>query len=155
MVRMDSIRILLAIAAQENLVLKQCDVKSAFLYGEIEEEIYVRPPDEVDIEEGKVWKLKKSLYGLKQSPRNWNKRFNELVTTFGLTRSNADPCIYYGNGQRRRILLAVYVDDILVAGHQEEVVTELLNFMNDAFEIKIEEPTYFLGLELNVDRKSG
>lgn len=67
---MDSIRILLAIAAHEKLVLKQCDVKLAFLYGEIEEEIYVRLPDEVDIDDGKVWKLKKSLYGLRQSPRN-------------------------------------------------------------------------------------
>lgn len=154
-VRMDSIRILLAIAAHEKLVLKQCDVKSTFLYGEIEEEIYVRPPDEVDIDEGKVWKLRKSLYGLKQSPRNWNKKFNELVTTFGLTRSIADPCIYYGNGQKGRLLLAVYVDDILVAGHQVDVVIELLDFMKAAFEIKIEEPTCFLGLELNVDRKSG
>ena len=154
-VRMDSIRILLAIAAHEKLVIKQCDVKSAFLYGDIEEEIYVRPPDAVDIDDGKVWKLKKSLYGLKQSPRNWNKKFNKLVTTFGLIRSIADPCIYYGNGQKGRLLLAIYVDDILVAGQPENVVTELLDFMRAAFEIKIEEPTCFLGLELNVDRRSG
>ena len=90
-------RTILTISANENLTLHQLDVKTAFLYGELDEEIYLKQPDGFikPGQEHKVWRLKKALYGLKQAPKCWNKHLNGFLTKAGYSRSSADPCLYY------------------------------------------------------------
>ncbi len=96
-VKHDSLRCILAIAAAENLELMQMDVATAFLYGELEEEIYLEQLQGFIVEgkEDWVYLLLKCLYGLKQSSRVWNAKFDMFLQTFGLVASQADPCVYY------------------------------------------------------------
>ncbi|KMQ85207.1 gag-pol polyprotein [Lasius niger] len=152
-VRSESVRVLLGIVAYEDLCMVQCDVMMAFLYGDLEEDIYVRPPEGIVLENTQVWRLKKSLYGLKQSPRCWNTKFDYFLTKFGLKRTEADPCIYYSHGDKRgRILIALYVDDLLIAGSSNEMVNEVVEHLKKEFEIKVFEPNCFVGFELERDR---
>lgn len=152
-VRSESVRVLLGIVAYEDLCMVQCDVMTAFLYGDLEEDIYVQPPKGIVLENTQVWRLKKSLYGLKQSPRCWNTKFDYFLTKFGLKRSQAEPCIYYSHGDKRgRILIALYVDDLLIAGSSNEMVNEVVEHLKKEFEIKVFEPNCFVGFELERDR---
>ena len=96
-VKHSSIHILLALVAQYELDLGQLDVKTAFLHGDLDEEIYMSQPTGFMTagKEDMVCKLKKSLYGLKQSPRQWYKRFDSFIRGKRYTRSYYDPCVYY------------------------------------------------------------
>jgi len=151
-VRSASVRVFLGIVAYEDLAMVQCDVMTAFLYGDLEDEIYVRPPEGIELEDTKVWKLKKSLYGLKQSPRCWNTKFDYFLKNFELIRSLADPCIYYSHDKRGRILVALYVDDLLIAGSNNKVINEIVDHLKNEFEIKVFEPNCFVDFELERDR---
>ena len=96
-VKHSSIRVLLALVAQFDLELQQLDVKTAFLHGDLEETIYMDQPEGF-LAEGKedhVCQLKKSFYGLKQSPRQWYKRFDAFMTRHGFLRSAFDNCVYH------------------------------------------------------------
>ena len=92
-----SLRLILAIASKEDLDMLQLDIKTAFLYGELEEELYMEQPEGyVDKDqENYVCKLKKCIYGLKQAPRAWQTKFNDFLLKFGLTQSSADPCVLF------------------------------------------------------------
>ena len=122
-VKYNSIRVLLAITAYFDLNLNQLDVKTAFLHGNFEEEIYMEQPEGF-IQKGledRVCLLKKSLYGLKQSPRRWYLRLDQFMMAHGYTRSQYDNCVYCkllpsGNG----IYLLLYVDDMLIACKHRE-----------------------------------
>ena len=96
-VRQTSIRILLAIVAAYDLELEQLDVKTAFLHGDLEETIYMKQPEGFIVDGKLNWvcKLKKSLYGLKQSPRQWYKRFDSFMLSHGFNRSTKDACVYF------------------------------------------------------------
>ena len=96
-VKHSSIRILLALVAQFDMELVQMDVKTTFLHGDLEEEIYITQPDGFKVagKENWVCKLNKSLYGLKQSPRQWYKRFDQFMIGQNYTRSNFDHCVYF------------------------------------------------------------
>ncbi|KAJ8703697.1 hypothetical protein PYW08_016864 [Mythimna loreyi] len=95
--RYESIRILLSISAEYNWNLRQLDVKTAFLYGELEEDIYMIIPDGVKAPANKICKLNKSLYGLKQASRCWNQKFTNFLLKFGFVQSQADNCVFVGN----------------------------------------------------------
>ena len=101
-----------------DLHLEQLDVKTAFLYGELEEEIYMLQPEgfaEID-KENLVCRLNKSLYGLKQALRYWYKRFDSFIISLGYTRLSSDHCTYYKRFKENDvfIILLLYVDDMLV-----------------------------------------
>ena len=85
----------------------QFDVSTAFLYGELEEEIYMHQPEGYDDGSGRVCKLKRSLYGLKQAPRCWNKRFASFLLKLGFTRSTADPCLFIRFNGKRKLIVAL------------------------------------------------
>jgi len=89
----DTIRTLLAVAASEGMKIKQFDVKTTFLYGELEE-VYLEQPEGFDDGSGRVCRLKRILYGLKQAPRCWNKRFIGFMEKAGLKNSTSDPCLF-------------------------------------------------------------
>ncbi|KAG8495920.1 hypothetical protein CXB51_007502 [Gossypium anomalum] len=117
-VKHSSIQILLALVAQYDLELVQLDVKTAFLHGDLEEQIYITQPDGFKVagKENWVCKLTKSLYGLKQSPRHWYKRFDQFMKGQRYTRSKFDHCVYFQKLQEGTfIYLLLYVVDMLIA----------------------------------------
>ena len=117
-VRPESVRSVVALACQEGLKVHQMDITTAFLNGDLKEEVYVRQPEGfvADGQKHLVYRLKKSLYGLKQAPRCWNQVLDSYLKNMGFKQSTSDPCIYTSNTTDGLFILAVYVDDILVAG---------------------------------------
>jgi len=116
---MTLIRTILGLVAAEDFHLEQLDVKTTFLHGDFEEEMYMQQPQgyEVKGKEKLVCRLKKSLYGLKQAPRQWYLKFDRFMSEQGYTRCHSDHCVYLKrkNGGSYIILL-LHVDDMLVAG---------------------------------------
>jgi hypothetical protein len=136
--RLTTIRVLLSLAASHGLLVHQMDVKTAFLNGELEEEIYMEQPDGfvVDGQEGKVCKLLKSLYGLKQAPKQWHEKFERTLTAEGFIVNEADKCVYYRHGGGEGVILCLYVDDILIFGTNLNVIKEVKVFLSRCFEMK-------------------
>jgi hypothetical protein len=124
--RYDSIRVLLSIAAKEDLEIQQFDVKTAFLYGELSEEIYMEVPEGIKGESSKVCKLNKSLYGLKQSSRCWNKKFCSFLTTYGFKPCHSDNCVFVGYFDNIKVLLIIYVDDGLLMSKSKDILSVIL-----------------------------
>ena len=122
-VRQESLRLLITLSVQYGLKLHQVDVATAFLNGTLEEEILMKQPEgfEVKGKEHLVCKLKSSIYGLKQSPRCWNAALDNQLKEMGFTQSENDPCIYHKNIGGEMFYIAVYVDDIILAGKQKEL----------------------------------
>ena len=115
-----TLRALLAVAAVEDLELHQLDIKTAFLNGVLEEEVYIEQP--AGHEEGGRnigCLLHRALYGLKQAPRAWHTRLNEELTEMGFKPSAADPGLYYKDVESGRMYLLVYVNDILIAARSK------------------------------------
>lgn len=151
-VRNSTIRTLLSVAASEKLYLMQFDVSTAFLYGDLDEEIYMEQPEGFSDDTGKVCRLKRSLYGLKQAPRCWNKRFASFLKKLGFRQSDADPCLFILEKNSKKIILALYVDDGIVVATDERELQELAATLKAEFKIVTKAATYFLGIE--IDRKS-
>lgn len=152
-VRYDSVRILFAIAAHENLEIGQFDVKTAFINGKLQEEIYMKKPEGLEIKDKDiVCKLRKSLYGLKQL-RCWNERFDAFLRQIGFKQSNADPCVYLRINKLGKVIIALYVDDGLILATDEKLINDILKQIKDAFEITIRNSEYFLGMEVKRNRK--
>ncbi|CAM8981809.1 unnamed protein product [Rhodiola kirilowii] len=155
-----SIRVMLSIVAKFDLELEQLDVKTAFLHGKLDEIIYMRQPNGfvVGNKEEKVCLLKKSLYGLKQSPRLWYKRFDEFMITQGYCRSSYDCCIYVSKDQSggTRVYLLLYVDDMLIANKSMKKIEKLKNQLSSEFEMKNLGPAQkILGMQIMRDMKKG
>jgi hypothetical protein len=111
-----SLRVVLAVATQLGLSLHQYDVESAFLNGKLDEELYMAQPEGFDDGSGRVCKLSKAIYGLKQASRVWNEEINKTLINSGYTRLAADPCVYVKRGADSQLaILTIWVDDILIA----------------------------------------
>jgi hypothetical protein len=150
--KMSSVRICIALAAIHHWPLHQLDVKNAFLNGVLEEEVYMeQPPGFVVKEEAsKVCRLRRSLYGLKQSPRAWFGRFSSVMGEFGMVRSASDYSVFFRHQQGKRIILVVYVDDIIITGDDEVGITKLKQFLQSQFQISdLGRLRYFLGIEVS------
>lgn len=146
--KFSSVRAILSIAAAEKLNIMQFDVKTAFLNGNIEEEIYVQQPKGYNDNSGRVCKLQKSLYGLKQSSRCWNKTFTKLLRDFDLRPSDADLCVFVNHRHNKKIILAIYIDDGLMAATDENDIVSLCDYLRRNFEVKVFPAKHFLGLEI-------
>ena len=137
-VRYSSVRTLLAYAIQNDMLIHQMNVVTAFLNGTLEEEIYMQQPAGY-VQPGKeemVCKLKKSLYGLKQSPRCWNKAFKEHMKSANFKQSTADLCIFTKTEESGEItIVAVYVDDLIVATKTTEM-NEIKRSLTSRFKMK-------------------
>lgn len=154
--RMSTIRTLLSVGTQNMYHFEQLDVKTAFLNGDLEENVYIYPPEGVKCGDGYVLKLKKSLYGLKQSSKCWNNKINESLMKLGFNRSEADYCLYIKNMENENILyLLLYVDDIILSGPDLTIINECKRELMEQFEIKDKgELRNFLGLEIKYDREN-
>jgi Reverse transcriptase (RNA-dependent DNA polymerase) len=138
-VKHTSIRVLLSLVVMKGLELKQLDVKTAFLYGDLDEQIYMKQPEGFEItgKEDHVCLLKKSLYGLKQSPRQWYKKFDSFMVNLNFSRSNYDSCVYLKRlDDGDYIYLLFYVDDILIAATNMGEIKKLKEQLSMAFEMK-------------------
>lgn len=158
-VRLTTIRIVLAMCATLDLHLEQLDVKTAFLHGDLEEEIYMLQPEGF-AEKGKenlVCRLIKSLYGLKQAPRCWYKRFDSFIMSLEYNRLSADHCTYYKRFEDDNdfIILLLYVDDMLIAGPNKDRIQELKAQLAREFEMKDLGPANkILGMQIHRDRNN-
>lgn len=146
-VNSSSIRLLFAYASVEKLCIGQFDVKTAFLYGELEETIYMEPPEGFKEANDKVWLLVKSLYGLKQAPRQWNKKFTEALTNMKLTVSMNDGCIFYRH--EPLLIIAIYVDDGIILARTQKEIDEVMQLLKSNFEMHTEPLTTFLGFQIS------
>ena len=126
-VRGETVRTILAVCANKGLILHQMDVTTAFLNGTLDEDVYMEQPEGFIMNPDLVCKLKRSLYGLKQSPRCWNVVLDEHLKNIGFAQHKEDPCLYTATGGET-VIVAVYVDDILIA-------TETKNKMNHVKEM--------------------
>ena len=134
---MTTIRIVVSLAAKFSWEIHQMDVKSAFLHGDLLEEIYMKqPPGFIKVgQENFVCKLKKSLYGLKQAPRAWYSKINEYFLNDGFKRSPYDPDLYVKNCNGDIIMVVLYVDDLIITGSSLSQVYDFKKQLKKAFDI--------------------
>lgn len=150
--RMDTVRMVLALAAQNSWSVFQLDVKSAFLHGELTENVYVEQPKgyEVKNEELKVYKLNKALYGLKQAPRAWFSRIESYFLKEGFEKSDSEQTLFTKvNKQGKHLIISLYVDDLIYTGDDEGMMCEFKNSMMNEFDMTdLGKMRYFLGIEV-------
>lgn len=130
--KMQTLRILLSVAVFRKYEIHQMDVKGAFLYGRIDEEIFLNPPSGTNIPKDCSLKLKKSLYGLKKSPKYWYERFTEVMEKEGFTRSENDYCLF----RKESLFVLLYVDDLLILGNNINEIESLKKFLCSNFRMK-------------------
>jgi len=148
-VKFNTFRTLLAFAIQNDLLLHQMDVVTAFLNGIIDQETYMEQPDGYAVrgQESKVYKLKRSLHGQKQSPCCWNQVFDTILLSIDVTQSEADPCVYIKCNPF--VIIAVYVDDLLVLTETQHVMDEIKVIRCERFKMKdIGQLHYCLGISI-------
>jgi hypothetical protein len=138
--------------------LEQLVVKTVFLHRELEENIYMNQPEGFVIprKENLVCRLKKSLYGWKQSPRQWYKRFDSFMLSHGFKRFDYDSCVYLKIVNGSTIYLLLYVDDMLIAAKEKLEIAKLNAQLSKEFEMKdLGATKKILGMQITRDRKSG
>ena len=125
--KLTSIRFILSIVAAFDLEVEQMDVKTTFLHGDLEEESYMKQAEGFVVKGKKelVYKLKKSLYGLKQSPRMWYQKFDTYILGLVFVRSRDDRCVYSKQVGNQFIYVVLYVDDMLLVGNNMDVIKEV------------------------------
>ncbi|KXJ67790.1 hypothetical protein RP20_CCG012118 [Aedes albopictus] len=154
-VQQTTFRTLMAVAAKKNMTVKQYDVKTAFLNGDLEEEIYMRQPCGFVQRgsEGKVCRLHRSLYGLKQAARAWNQKLHEELVRQRFQRCDSDPCLYRKQVKGRWCYVLVYVDDLVVVSEDPTMIEALARKLKKSFEIsELGDIRYYLGMEVEKDQ---
>lgn len=145
-VKFPSMRTILAIAASKNMLMKQFDIKTAFLNSELDETIYMKQPIGYSDGSDKVCKLNKSLYGLKQASRAWNKKFTKFIEQFNFKVSSADPCVFVHS--KSESYLTLYVDDGLIVSKNAELIKSVIDYLQQHFEVNAFEAESYLGLQI-------
>jgi hypothetical protein len=150
----DSFRIIMMLVAHYDLELHQMDVKSAFLNGNLQENVYMAQPEGFAVE-GKEYmrcKLKKSIYGLKQVSRQWYIKFDEVIRSFGFSENKVDNCIFIRFKGKDFTIIVLYVDDILLASNDKNMLYKTKSFLSSNFDMKdLGDASYVLGIEIHRD----
>ncbi|GKE66836.1 zinc finger, CCHC-type containing protein [Tanacetum coccineum] len=150
--RISTIRLLIAMASIHNLVIHQMDVKTAFLNGDLDEEVYMNQPHGFIMpgNENKVCKLIKSLYGLKQAPKQWHQKFDKMVLSNGYLLNQADKCVYRKFDESGKgVIICLYVDDMLIFGTDQVQVDLTKDFLSSRFSMKdMGEADVILGIRI-------
>ena len=151
--RIETIRLVMAIAASKGWEIHYLEVKTAFLHGDLKEEVYVAPQPEgfkVKGEKDKVYTLRKALYGLRQAPRAWNVKLNKILRNLGFIRCAKEASLYRKEDERGLLIVCVYVDDLLVTGASFKSIVEFKKKMATKFEMSdLGLLTYYLGIEVH------
>jgi hypothetical protein len=133
------------------------DVKTTFLHGDLEEEIYMKFPEGFVVNGKKelACKMKKSMYGLKKSPRMWCKNFNTYMLGIGFTRRKEDHCVYFKLIGDHLIYLVLYVYDMLLIGNNKEIIQDVKTQLSSKFNLKdLGASNFILGMEIKRDREN-
>ena len=147
----------MALVAHFDLEFHQMDVKTAFLNGDIDETIYMVQPENFVSGDTKkmVCKLKKSIYGLKQASHQWYYKFHQVIILSGFKMNMVDDCIYHKFSGSKHIYLVLYVDDILLATNDIDMLHETKRFLSKKFEIKDLGDASFMFIQIHRDRSQG
>ncbi|CAL8152273.1 unnamed protein product [Prunus armeniaca] len=148
--KLNTVRVLLSLAANLDWPLHQFDVKSAFLHGELTEEVYMDiPPGYNTTQTGTVCRLRKALYGLKQSPRAWFGRFTMAMKNNGFKQCNSDHTLFLKHRKGKVTALIICVDDMIITGNDKQEISQLQDYLATEFEMKdLGGLKYFLGIEV-------
>lgn len=146
-VNMSTVRLLFAHAAVKQLEMVFFDIKTAFLYGVLDETVYMEQPDGFCKDRSKVWLLKRSLYGLKQAPRQWNIKFTEALAKLGLKVLKHDRCIFYSTNPL--VIIAIYVDDGIILARSKDQIAKVLEHLKSEFEVNSVDGNTYLGFQIN------
>lgn len=152
---METVRLLLALATKNSWEVHHLDVKSAFLNGEIQEEVYVTQPEgfEKKGRELLVYRLIKALYGLRQAPRAWYSKLSKCLKDIGFVRCPYEHAIYTKEIGEDRLIIGVYVDDLLVTGTKVSIIEEFKDQMSNRFEMSnLGKLSYYLGIEVEQEK---
>jgi hypothetical protein len=156
--KFNSIRILLALAAKNDWEVHQLDVKSAYLNGDLKEEIYMDQPEGFvkNGDEEKVCRLHRSLYGLKQAGRSWYEKIDTFFEELGLERTHADNCVYQRRQNNKTLIITIYVDDLLIFASDIEEIDDLKKKLGERFKMSdLGEAHYCLGIQITRNRQQG
>ena len=150
-----SIRLILCIATSLQLSIRAADFSTAFLNAKLEKPIYLNPPPGTDCGKDQVWKLKRALYGLPNSPMLWNSTLVCYLIKIGFIQSKQDPCVFFKITSIEYTLLCVVVDDLLICSNKDEFSSKLIQILSKRFKIKdLGQPEYVIGIHLKYDRKN-
>jgi hypothetical protein len=152
-----TLRALLAVVVEQDMHLHQLDVKTAFLNGELEEDIYMlQPPGYEQGGSRTVCHLRKALYGLRQAPRQWHLKLKQELERHGFRASEADAGLFILDNDEHKVKLLVYVDDILIASKELGSVEHAKKALSSSFNVRdMGEAKYFLGMEIERDQEQG
>jgi len=155
--RYDSARLLLAVAASKGYKLKEFDISTAFLSGELNETIFMEQPEEYVDEKypEHVCKLHKAIYGLKQGPAQFHKKLRRELLNIGMNPTHSDSCVYTGKVGGMMVYLALYVDDGLLVSPSMEAIDKVIESLSRKFEVKHGKAIIFVGIEIEQDEKNG
>ena len=148
--RQECIRTVLSIAAEEKLYAHQFDVVSAFLTADLPDAIYMKKPEGVNTSSGTVLRLRKSLYGMKQSPWLSHEKLTKVLLSKGLSRSLTDPCLFFKNTEDRMIV-TIYVDDGLIIAKSKGKVEKFIESLKQDFKVTSKPLSYYLGIQIEVN----
>ena len=153
--KIQSTRMVVQVAAQDDMIVGQMDVNAAYLNADIDCDVYMQQPDGYVEDPSKVCKLKKAIYGLKQAGRQWNCLLNECLSKDGFVKSEADPCLFTKNTEDGRVILLVWVDDLIIATSNLDLLNNVKTFLSNSFQMKdLGSLHWFLGIEFNVTRNA-
>jgi hypothetical protein len=147
-IKHDSIQSIFALAATHDMHMIQYDVRTTFLYGELDEEIFMEQPEGYKKDEMLVCRLKRSIYGLKQAARQWNRKFDSFLTRYNLVASSADSCVYHSNGHIE-IVTGLFVDDGISCSTDETKLADMLQYLRKHFEVTQGTGNYYVGFEVH------
>jgi hypothetical protein len=144
-----TIRLLLSVAVHKDMILRQFDIKLAFVSAAIDRPVYMRSPVGSGEPSGSVWKLKRSLYGLRQAPRLFNAKLHATLCSFGWKQSKHDPCLYILRKGKHFSFLVAVVDDLLLATTNSSTCKTFYKNMSRVFDFKdMGAPVYMIGMHL-------
>ena len=149
--RIETIRLLMSLAAANKWEIHHLDVKTAFLHGELKETVFVYQPEGFEIKgsESKVYRLNKALYGLRQAPRAWNNKLNSILKELRFFKCSKEPSVYRKKVHDDLLVVVVYVDDLFITGTNVEVINAFKKEMAMKFDMSdLGKLTYYLGIEV-------
>ncbi|GKD33055.1 ribonuclease H-like domain, reverse transcriptase, RNA-dependent DNA polymerase [Tanacetum coccineum] len=149
--RIETVRLILALAAYHGWQVHHLDVKSAFLHGDLKEEVYVTQPEGFVQQgnSGKVYKLTKALYGLRQAPRAWNVKLDQTLKSLDFKKCNLEQAVYTKRSKNSTLIVGVYVDDLIITGTPKKEIEVFKSQMEEKFEMSdLGLLAYYLGIEV-------
>lgn len=153
-VKHSTLKLLFALSVQLNLNVSHLDVKTAFLNGYLKEDIYMTQPD-IYCDKKKIVKLKKAIYGLKQSSRSWYERVEQCLCGMGFNKCKLEPCVFTKLFNNVKLIIAIYVDDFFVFSNCEIETEKAINVLSSEFKIKnLGQVQQCLGMRVQIDKNS-